>query len=78
MHNVIDVYTSSEPVDSRQRVVVQSDDSSGDQAGFSTPSLHLRRPDKFCIMVGAPWQEVQHIFGPNDGEQERFGIAIYR
>ncbi|SVC67926.1 uncharacterized protein METZ01_LOCUS320780, partial [marine metagenome] len=69
MHNVVDVDTASESIGRRQRVVVQSNDRSGSQAGFSAPGFQFRWPDKIFIAVGAAWQEVQYILSPNNREQ---------
>ena len=44
--------------------------------GLSGPVFQFGGPNQFAIFMGAPWQQVKHILGPDNGKQPRLGVAI--
>src|SRR5512143_375759 len=77
-HQVVDVGIGFQLVDLGQRVVGQADELLGVESGFARHAGELGGLDELGVVVGSARQELEDVFGADDGEQVALGVAVER
>ena len=78
MHQIIDAGIAPQRINASQWVVAYADDFVGHEVCELRPARQLRGFDEFRVLMCAFGQQLQQVFGANDGEKIGFEITVER